>query len=124
MAKTQVTRLLQTIRKMVNPAGFEPATSAFGGQRSIQLSYGSVWGGIASHAAPCNYKISLGKISVALREQIMGQFQRLDQRVDLACGVIHPERRAAGGGLAQMFHQRAAAMLPCPHGDTLLIQNG
>ncbi len=35
--------------------------SAFGGQRSIQLSYGCLCGGIASEIIPRNLKMRLGK---------------------------------------------------------------
>lgn len=32
-------------KRMARPAGFEPTTPAFGGQYSIQLSYGRLQGG-------------------------------------------------------------------------------
>ena len=64
---------------MAHPVGFEPTTSAFGGQRSIQLSYGCLG---ALYRDPC--ALTMRKSP----QKIMRQMQRIDKGVDFVCGVI------------------------------------
>ena len=65
---------------MAHPVGFEPTTSAFGGQRSIQLSYG------------CLGALYRDPRALTMRkspQKIMRQMKRIDKGVDFVCGVIH-----------------------------------
>jgi uncharacterized protein YpiB (UPF0302 family) len=67
-------------RLVVHLSRFERETSAFGGQRSIQLSYRCIIGRIALSLETRNQKKSF--------KQLMRQFQRLDQPVGLIRRVI------------------------------------
>jgi hypothetical protein len=51
----------ETEKRMARPRGFEPLTFAFGGQRSIQLSYGRLSASIDETAATGNGRVGSGK---------------------------------------------------------------
>ena len=65
---------------MAHPVGFEPTTSAFGGQRSIQLSYGCLG---ALYRDPC--ALTMRKST----QKIMRKMQGIDKGVDFFCGIIY-----------------------------------
>src|SRR6056297_4190998 len=91
-------------------------TSAFGGQHSIQLSYGSTWGTVLrGHCDPA--------IANSV-EKLVGQFQRVDQRVNLGAGVVHREGRTTSGRDAKMIHQRPGTVMARAHRHPLLVEDG
>ena len=61
---------LKYLNLMVHPSRFERETSAFGGQRSIQLSYGCIGGCIVHQIMGCNREISAGSTKATLQQML------------------------------------------------------
>ncbi len=61
--------------------------SAFGGQRSIQLSYGCLWLSIASGLRTRNAKTSAA-CHTALPEQIVAKLKRVNQHINFIGRII------------------------------------